>query len=429
MVILPTLSLFFVLLVGFLKKRIISPLIIYGVMISFYPLFVSMYYEIFGENLLPKIFPNFSHNTVLKFYLISFVSVVGLLIPEIFFGKKYTFVKIEYEKKFEIISYKVFSRIAFYLSVMMLFFIFYNKSIFLDQYIYQALRSSDFDSSVVGVLSLYTTIEVLYLMFLFFAFLLNNNKLEFKSFLTFSLLVFVLIKIMIGSRLMLVPVILLWLFVSGKNINIISSSIKKKIILGSLIPIFILFNIFRDREGQTTIIDGVLNFSFEYIFASVSALYSIEYVENRLYENSYMMFFDGILAIIPSFLLGGANVKYELMSFTNWVDGLGGYLYISPVGGYYFPGQIYLASQSVFGVFLFFFLLGVMLLYAEKKMFLSTSVWKKVISAQICCMLIVYGVRSEFWIFEKVIIQQILLMVFITWALWANLYKYVLCKR
>jgi len=429
MVFLPILGLVLVLMVGFSRNRIVSPLIIYGVMISFYPLFTFMYYEVWGVDLLPKIFPNFSRETVLNFYIISFVAIIGLLIPEIFLGKKYNFVPIDYEFNFIKNSYSVFSSITFFISILMLFFVLYNKNIFLDQYIYQAIRSSGFDKSIVGILSLYTTLEVLYLMFFFFSFLLGNNKLNVKSILVLSLLVFALIKVMIGSRLMLVPIILLWLFLSNKNLKFSTTNLKKKIILGSLIPIFILFNIFRDRERQTTIFEGILNFSFEYVFASISALYSIDFVENNLYEDSYMMFLDGFLAVIPSFMLGGANFKYELMSFTNWVDGIGGYLYISPVGGYYLPGQIYLASQSILGVFLFFLLLGVMLIYFEKKLFLSKSVWKKAIAAQICCLLVVYGVRSELWIFEKVIIQQIILMIFLIWALWANIYKYILKKR
>ncbi|MDH8543897.1 hypothetical protein QIH15_27135, partial [Klebsiella pneumoniae] len=47
-------------------------------------------------------------------------------------------------------------------------FVFINKGLFIDSYVYQSLRVDDFSDKISGVIGLYNTIELFYILSLFF---------------------------------------------------------------------------------------------------------------------------------------------------------------------------------------------------------------------------------------------------------------------
>ena len=422
---------------GVLRKRIFSPVYLYALVLSFYPITVWLYTDFLPRDYLPEIFPNFRESEIDEFYLISAFSVMGLLTADFLISRSKDYLLyFPNELGGRMIFYrKVAGIFALLLVVGMSVYVYLNKDSFISAYIYQLLRASNFDSELSDVLANYNMLEVLFLTNVFFLYVLYDGQPHKTKLFLISISIFLILKVAIGSRLMIVPIILMGLLffrrVDRRNIG---NKDKKQFLkitaaLSCVILLFIFMNYYRDRDGQKDFRGGFVDFTQEYLFASISALHSVSYVDKSAAPNGVGMALDGVVAIIPSVFIGGASAKNDILEFSRWKDSVGGYSEISPVGGYYMPGQVYLMVKSKFFCFFVFLGLGLFLCRMECLFYKSKSTWVKVSAAQICCFGLVYGVRSEFWIFEKILIQQALLITYLTYLCYVGIYKISLLKN
>ncbi|MBT19261.1 hypothetical protein CMK17_04600 [Candidatus Poribacteria bacterium] len=415
---------------GAIRKRLFSPIYLYSTILAAYPATVWVYSEIIPAQYIPQVFPYFTKEESHTFYIFSFIAVASLLLSELTLGKnRKTYYQPPENSKLALYSRTTSSIASLMLAALIISFVAINKEEFLQSYIYQLLRASEFEGSVANKISTFSALETAFLVNAFFTLIFWDGKAYKSKTFMLSVLMYLTIKILIGSRMMVVPLLLIGLLYYRENARatryFTASKTHLKIYasLTTLIAIFITINYFRDREGSITLYEGWIHFTHEYLFASISALYSSRYVAIGNTPDGLSMFFDGVIGIIPSFIFGGANIKNTVLEFSQWKNSIGGFSNISPVGGYYMPGQIYLMTKSFFLTGLFFFSIGCLINVSEKLFYSSKKIWIKVASAQIACFGIVYGVRSEFWIFEKFIIQQAFIMTIIIATIYALTYK------
>ncbi|MDF6450830.1 hypothetical protein NMT55_25115, partial [Escherichia coli] len=102
-----------------------------------------------------------------------------------------------------------------------------------------------------------------------------------------------------------------------------------------ILVLFVAANYFRSLKGDSLgFIGAIEQFTYEFLFATISSLYSINYVNIHNSPDTVGMLFDSIKGVIPSFLYGGSEIKKSMMTYEMWKSSIGGYRSISPVGGY-----------------------------------------------------------------------------------------------
>lgn len=412
---------FILVILSFLSKRYKSPLYLYFLFLSIYPVSVYVYVNYMTAGNLPDVIPIFSDRTYKLFYFLSFFSILFMALGD-FFASYFT--RIDKVRYLPVLADNPSSQIALLFSFMLLMFmysyVFINREVFIDSYVYQLLRSEGFSSQISNKINVYSSLEVLFLISVFYL-LLTLRSVKVVLVVLFA---FLLLKLMIGSRLMLLPPLLFLLWIQIQKADGISSlkgvSFRKAVsYLFLLVLLFIAFNVIRaERSGGISLFVGLFNFLLEFVFATISSLYSISYVEVGNAPNGMLMSIDGFMASIPSVFFGGAEEKKLYLEYENWKRSIGGYSNISPVGGYFIVGQVFLMFKNVYFCFLFFLIYGFLLNLAEYKLKVSRSKFSKLFFSQVIFFGIIYGVRTEFWVLQKSIIQQygvitLLFLVFI----------------
>lgn len=288
------------------------------------------------------------------------------------------------------------------------------RAIFLDGYVYQNLRLSGWDPAIQNAINTVTTVEIVFLIcvqsYLLFCFSSSDAR-RLPAFVFALMLIYFAIKIAIGSRILFV-IFLLSIFYAQLARTVVFK--RRHFVMTAIfaIPLFVLFNYIRNPDGA--LLGALLDLGKEFVFASISALYSIDYAIEPTSPSLLQMVSDSVIAVVPSVFFGGASVKEQYLIYEVWKESIGGYTQISPIGGYYLPGQVFLGSNSLLVVFMFFFLYSRLLVKGERLLYTSGNLWSRLVGLQIVTFGVVFGVRTELWILLKMYIQQmVLLTVFI----------------
>ncbi|HHS9487736.1 TPA: O-antigen polysaccharide polymerase Wzy [Raoultella ornithinolytica] len=419
---------FLLLLIAFLSGRYKSPLYIYYIFLSFYPIVVCLYQALVPVSFLPDVVPLFSKEVYDKFYQLAFFSILLMAITDFLLTKISGINRRKYTPPNANKSYcQIMKAINLSLIVCLFLFVFINKGLFIDSYIYQSLRVDDFSDKISGIIGLYNTLELFYILSLFFLIIINKER----KYVIFSFVCFLVLKMLIGSRLMLVPPLLLYLWVMVNDSESRKTIPFRKIViyLVLVLVLFVAANYFRSLKGDSLgFIGAIEQFTYEFLFATISSLYSINYVHLNNSPGFWGMLFDSIKGVIPSFIYGGAEIKKSMMTYESWKSAIGGYRAISPVGGYYIVGQVYLWVKSSMVVYAFFISYAVLLHFSELYLKIKQNFLAKMIFAQMVFFGMVYGVRTEIWIFQKIYLQQFLLTTIIFMG-FVYLIKQLLTKK
>ena len=394
------------------NKSILQPVVIYGIWMSIYPITTLFYYRVLN-NPLNAVVPDFNGQEIRKYAELSAAAIIGLIVS--FAG-----LKIKRENGNPIpseILQKTRGKIFFVLSVIFLGVLyalaFKYRDIFLDAYVYQELRATNWDPRIANVVNQVTTIEILFLICIQAYLVLNTKSMEKRKIIKEILVIglfYLALKIMIGSRILFVVYAISAVFCLVQ--------IKSKIKYGKIVPsvlaflvLLILFNMVRNPENGLS--EAAADFGKEFVFASISAIYSVGYSGEPGTPNISAVIADTLTSIVPSSLFGGAENKFALLDYESWKESIGGYTAISPIGGYYLPGQIYLFTGSLMAVFIFFFFYGRILVAAQKSFKRSKNAWVRLVSLQILTFGVVFGVRTELWVLLKMYIQQFFILTFV----------------
>ena len=412
--------------IAFLSGRYKSPIYIYYIFLSFYPVVVYLYQVLVPISFLPDVIPSFGQEIYHDFYQLAFFSILFMAITDLFLTRitginrrKYTSPDVT----------KAYCQIMMnlILIVSLFVFVFINKGLFIDSYVYQSLRVADFSDKISGVIGLYNIIELFYILSLFFLMIINKHR----KFVIFSFLCFLVLKMLIGSRLMLVPPLLLYLWIMINDSESRRTIPFRKILvyLCLILVLFVAANYFRSLKGDSLgFIGAIEQFTYEFLFATISSLYSINYVNIHNSPDTVGMLFDSIKGVIPSFLYGGSEIKKSMMTYEMWKSSIGGYRSISPVGGYYIVGQVYLWLKSFLMVYIFFILHAILLHFSELYLKVKKNFLGKMIFSQMVFFGMIYGVRTEIWIFQKIYLQQFLITTVIFMSV-VYLIKQLLTKK
>ncbi|HDZ2070138.1 TPA: oligosaccharide repeat unit polymerase, partial [Klebsiella pneumoniae] len=386
-----------------------SPIYIYYIFLSLYPIVVCLYQALVPISFLPDVVPTFGKEIYHDFYQLTFFSILFMAITDLFLTRITGINRRKYTPPDVTKAYCQIMKVMNFILIASLFvFVFINKGLFIDSYVYQSLRVDDFSDKISGVIGLYNTIELFYILSLFFLVIINKHR----KFVIFSFLCFLVLKMLIGSRLMLVPPLLLYLWIMINDSESRRTIPFRKILvyLCLILVLFVAANYFRSLKGDSLgFIGAIEQFTYEFLFATISSLYSINYVNIHNSPDTVGMLFDSIKGVIPSFLYGGAEIKKSMMTYEMWKSSIGGYRSISPVGGYYIVGQVYLWLKSSLMVYIFFISYAALLHFSELYLKVKKNFLGKMIFSQMVFFGMVYGVRTEIWIFQKIYLQQFLM--------------------
>ncbi|MGE9761910.1 hypothetical protein [Pseudomonas sp. PDM20] len=399
-----------------MRKEIYQPISIYTLWLSLYPIVSIILLEHFPDSI-PEIVPKFANETIDRFKIISLTATTALVLssylPQIKLTPREDFKAVD-----NIARGKFFKFLSTVLIALVVLSIATHKDIYLNGYIYQNLRASDWAPEIANAINTVTTLELLFLISLQGLFLSTPvEKLAKEKYFKIIIATYIIIKILTGSRLLLV-VLGLSFFYTSENFKRKKLNQSRAILLGiAILAMFTAFNLVRSPDSRN-IAKATMNFSYEFLFASISALNSVELSGKPDTPDFFETLGDSIKSIVPSLIMGGANEKTSTLNYESWKSKIGGFQRISPVGGYYLPGQVYLTTSSLLSVFAYFLGLGSLLKLAERKIKSNTKLITKIIYLQICTFGIVFGARTEIWIYHKMYIQQFILTSFFIYFLW-----------
>lgn len=418
-----SLLLFFVLLVAFWaywRDIVIEPVVIYTLWLAIYPLAALIYYDYLG-NPLEGITPYFNDFEIRGFGFLSIAAIFGLLLSMLVFYRKplspERFVRVN-EVKGKLFLFLSFVFFGLYISLVL-----YNKALYFDSYVYQELRVSGFDSKITNIINIVTLIETLFLVSVQ-SFLVLNLKIKSAKKIIFWIVLigwfYLLIKLATGSRIMFVIFVVSVVFWLRARSGM--SGYRNLTVVGAifLIGLLVSFNVARNPSNGA--IEAMADFGKEFVFASISGLYSFGYAAKPTTPDVFDVLRDSLVSVIPSFLLGGGAEKSKMLNYEVWKESIGGYTEISPIGGYYLPGQIYLFSHSCMAVFLFFFLYGFVLIKANRCLVADVIWWKKLCYMQVITFGVVFGMRTELWVLLKMYLQQFFFVSFFLYFFYRMLF-------
>ena len=381
------------------QNSLLEPITIYSLWISIYPIITLFYYKTL-ENPLWYVIPDFSKNEIEKYTQISAAATLGLIAAN-FNQKKEKNITI---KRIMNTSYLI--KIAVIIITISYIYIYTNKEIFLNNYIYQEIRASNWDPKIANAINTLTALEIFFICCLQFFMATNSYEVtqrKHKAWIYLLTIVYLIFKLIIGSRILFVVLALSLLYWTKKQTLKIKRS---KFLALSLFAIllFIAFNGIRNSENS--FIESSADLSKEFIFASVSALYSVEYAATPESPNLITITSDSLISLIPSALLPDGTSKTSLLNYEKWKEYIGGYRNISPIGGYFLPGQIFLVTNSLIAVFLFFYIYGKLLIHSLKIYRTSKSIFSALLTIQIITFGVIFGIRTELWVLLKMYLQQ-----------------------
>jgi oligosaccharide repeat unit polymerase len=229
-----------------------------------------------------------------------------------------------------------------------------------------------------------------------------NKSITFWS----SVFLFTLFTFMTGARTQMVVhfFMIFWRYYSQHEIKIFEKWTFK---LGGLVAgLSLMGAISRYRERSvdllSAITDGYYNIIYEFGNCVFSSLYSVEEILNGDGPPVFWGLLDPILGLVPTFLVPG---KKELLTFHAWVENLpGGYEEISPIGGFFLPGNLYLITGgSMIGVFIYFSLFSILMILAYRYLFQveKVALMRGLMAVSLIC---ISGLRYEYWVIVKLII-------------------------
>lgn len=389
------------------KNSIVYPIVIYLMWLAIYPLVTLVYYDVLNNPLI-GITPYFSQSEIQDFGWVSISALVGVFASMIVFFRS---IPQAVALTNESLEGRLFLICAVIFLGLVLFLVVYNKDIYLNSYVYQELRVSGFDSKISSVVNVVTFFEILFLVSMQ-AFIILNLKIKRAKKIIFIFLVigclYLGVKVAIGSRIMFVVYIISFVFWLQARGSI--KGYRNITVVGLFLLLFLLMAFNMARNPDNGIAEAVADFGKEFVFASISALYSIGYANEANTPNLFSVISDSLISVVPSIFLGGGGEKSNLLSYEIWKDSIGGYTKISPIGGYYLPGQVYLFTDSIIFVFLFFFVYGWGLIAATKGLSRNVVWWKKLCCMQVMTFGVVFGMRTELWVLLKMYMQQFFIL-------------------
>jgi hypothetical protein len=157
----------------------------------------------------------------------------------------------------------------------------------------------------------------------------------------------------------------------------------------------------RERPIELPTLTIIYNFFQEFINSTIDFVFAIDYVSRGQGPPLFWPLLDPLPSIIPSFVIPGP--KEDLYVFDTWLDSIGGAKYFSPTGGYFLPGQLYVFTGSIAGVFIYFSLLSIFLNYMCRKM-LKKNLIDQMRGLLAASLIIVLSVRHPYRIHGMMII-------------------------
>jgi hypothetical protein len=228
--------------------------------------------------------------------------------------------------------------------------------------------------------------------------------------------VILLVNAILGSRQTLVALsaMIFWRYYVQRGIKWLDSKAFK--ISGLAICIFLLAFIaaIRERPIELPTLTVVYNFFYEFINSSIDFVFAIDYMSRGKGPPLFWPLLDPLPSVIPSFLIPGQ--KADLYVFDTWLDSIGGAKNFSPTGGYFLPGQLYLFTGSIAGVFIYFSLLSIFLSYMCRKMMKRKLIdqMRGLLAASI---IIILSVRHPYRVHGMMIILFLGIVPFIIYSL------------
>jgi len=398
----------YVFFIGWLliKRDIGAPLGIYVVWFSLYPLITILYFNVITSYIDISYVDSFDPWLIQQFTSCSVFALLGLLVSYMV-SRKYWKVEsytlaVDYPRILSVFLLSgLFTFFGLYLLVLLKY-----KNIFFDNYVYQYIRVENFDPAVLKAVSMVTSVEIIFIIFFQSLMVFYMNRPHNKKLFIAMILLYAAVKFMVGSRLLLVVVFVSY-YVTFLHKRVKIRFLYQILFVFCFIGFFMLFNL--KRHGfESSALSGLMDLGLEFTYSSLSAINSIDFVASGNGLNILKLLNDFVFGLVPSVLLGGNKSDY--INFVSWVDDIGGFKNISPVGGYYLVGQVYLYSHSVLFILLFFIVYGSMIAICYRNIFSKTNLWVRLISLQAVSFGLVFGIRTELWVLSKMWIQQFILI-------------------
>jgi hypothetical protein len=223
---------------------------------------------------------------------------------------------------------------------------------------------------------------------------------------------YTLFHVMIGARTQIVVhfLVIFWRYYTQHGIKIAEKWTFK---LGGLVVGLALMGTivsYRERniDFMAALTEGYYKIIYEFSNCVVSSVASAEEILNGNGPPVFWGLLDPIIGLIPTFLIPG---KKELLTFHTWLENLsGGYEAISPMGGFFLPGNLYLVTGgSLIGVFIYFTLFSILMIRAYRYLFQvgKVALMRGLMAVSLICIM---GLRFEYWVIVKMIIMFVWLL-------------------
>lgn len=210
---------------------------------------------------------------------------------------------------------------------------------------------------------------------------------------------------MTGNRTALVMhfLVIFWRYYSQHGLKLIEKFLVKLVGIAAAIVILGAISLYRQGgvDFMNALMEGYTLIIYEFSGALISGLYSVQHVQSGDGPPLLLGLLDPVWGTIPSFLI---PLKRELLTFHTWLEGTGGgYYRLSPVGGFYTAGNLYLITGSLLGVFVYFSLFSSLLVWGYRNLFQAQPIalTRALLSVSLVLWL---GLRYEYWIIGKMII-------------------------
>jgi hypothetical protein len=223
--------------------------------------------------------------------------------------------------------------------------------------------------------------------------------------------IFTLFCVKVGMRTPLVIYLLMlfWRYYAQHGLRLLDNFLVK--LAGLSAAIILLGAINAYREGHVNFIsavrEGYTSLIFEFGFAIISGLHSVRHVLSGDKPPLLLGLLDPLWGTIPTFLLPW---KRDMLTFRAWIETVGGGSdFFSPVGGFFTPGNLYLITGSLLGVFIYFSLFSMLLIWGYRNLFRDKPL-PLLRALPAVSMILIIGLREEYWVIVKTIILWVWLI-------------------